>query len=130
MDVYEEFLDDKKKETVSDNSEAKTKLVFKDPSEYKRSVVKVVQNIPDEKEDQRKVTVAYKIAKIEDIPQNYNPLALVWDIDKPNTPINVISHISEIVTLAFNNKHSHILGVGFANGTAGVYDLSCDKWIG
>ncbi len=130
MDVYEEYFDDKKKETVSDNFEAKTKLVFKDPSEYKRSVVKVVWNIPDEKEDQRKIAVAYKLARIEDIPPNYNPSALVWDIDKPNTPINVISHSSEIVTLAFNNKHAHILGVGFANGTAGVYDLSCDKWIG
>ena len=130
MDVYEEYFDDKKKETVSDNFEAKTKLVFKDPSEYKRSVVKVVWNIPDEKEEQRKIAVAYKLAKNQDIPPNYNPSALVWDIDKPNTPINVISHSSEIVTLAFNNKHAHILGVGFANGTAGIYDLSCDKWIG
>lgn len=130
MDVYEEYFDDKKKETISDNFEAKTKLVFKDPEPYKRSVVKVVWNIPEEKEEQRKIAVAYKLAKNQDVPPNYLPSALVWDIDKPNTPINVISHTSEIVTLAFNNKHSHILGVGFANGTAGVYDLTSNKWIG
>jgi len=130
MDVYEEYFDDKRKETVNDNFEAKTKLVFKDPSQFKRSVNKVVWNIPDEKEEQRKIAVAYKLAKNQDIPPNYQPSALVWDIDKPNTPVNVISHTSEIVTLAFNNKHAHILGVGFANGTAGIYDLSADKWIG
>ena len=130
MDVYEEYFDDKKKEVVSDNFEAKTKLVFKDPSIYKRSVVKVVWNVPDEKEEQRKIAVAYKLDKNQDIPPNYNPSALVWDIDKPNTPINVISHSSEIVSLAFNNKHAHILGCGFANGQAGIYDLNENKWIG
>ena len=130
MDVYEEYFDDKKKEVVSDNFEAKTKLVFKDPSIYKRSVVKVVWNVPDEKEEQRKIAVAYKLDKNQDIPPNYNPSALVWDIDKPNTPINVISHSSEIVALAFNNKHAHILGCGFANGQAGIYDLNENKWIG
>lgn len=129
MDVYEEYFDDKKKETVSDNFEANTKLVFKDPEKYKRTVVKVIWNVPEEKEEQRKIAVAYKMGRNQDIPPNYLPPALVWDIDKPNTPTNVISHTSEIVTLAFNNKHSHILGCGFANGTAGVFDLNINKWI-
>ena len=74
-------------------------------------------------------SVAYKLDKSQDIPPNYNPSALVWDIDKPNTPINVISHSSEIVSLAFNNKHAHILGCGFANGQAGIYDLNENKWV-
>ena len=39
-------------------------------------------DIPDEKEEQRKIAVAYKLAKNQDIPPNYNPSALVWDVDK------------------------------------------------
>ena len=99
-------------------------MVFKDPEadKYKRSVVKVAWNVPEEKEEQNRIAVAYKLEKNQEIPPNYLPPALVWDIDKPNEPINRVAHqSSEIVTVAFNNKHSHILGVGFANGTAGVY---------
>ena len=132
MDVYEEYFDEKKKEVVSDNFEANIKMVFKDPEPYKRSVVKVAWIVPEEKEEQTRIAVAYKLSKdqTEDIPPNYLPPALVWDIEKPNTPLNTIRHTSEIVTVAFNNKHSHILGVGCANGTAGVYDLNENKWIG
>ena len=132
MDVYEEYFDEKKKEVISDNFEANIKMVFKDPEPYKRSVVKVAWIVPEEKEEQTRIAVAYKLLKDqdEDIPPNYLPPALVWDIEKPNAPINTIRHTSEIVTVAFNNKHSHILGVGCANGTAGVYDLDENKWIG
>ena len=132
MDVYEEYFDEKKKEIISDNFEANIKMVFKDPEPYKRSVVKVAWIVPEEKEEQTRIAVAYKLLKdqAEDIPPNYLPPALVWDIEKPNAPLNVIRHTSEIVTVAFNNKHSHILGVGCANGTAGVYDLDENKWIG
>ena len=133
MDVYEEYFDEKKKEVISDNFEAKVKMVFKDPEadKYKRSVVKVTWNVPEEKEEQNRIAVAYKLEKNQEIPPNYLPPALVWDIDKPNEPINRVAHqSSEIVTVAFNNKHSHILGCGFANGTAGVYDLNENKWIG
>ena len=132
MDVYEEYFDERKKEIISDNFEANIKMVFKDPEPYKRSVVKVAWIVPEEKEEQTRIAVAYKLSKeqTEDIPPNYLPPALVWDIEKPNAPINTIRHTSEIVTVAFNNKHSHILGVGCANGTAGVYDLDENKWIG
>ena len=59
--------------------------------------------MPDEKEEQRKIAVAYKLAKNQ-YTTNYNPSALVWDIDKPSTPVNVISHSSIIVTYKFNNS--------------------------
>ena len=51
----------------NDNFEAKTKLVFKDTSEFKRSVEIVVWNIHYEKEEQRKIVVAYKLAKNQEI---------------------------------------------------------------
>ena len=130
MDVYEEYFEENKTEIINDNFEAKIKMVFKDTEPYKRTVTKVVWNVPEEKEEQRKIAVAYRLVKGQDVPPNYLPPALVWDIDKPNVPTNVLNYSSEIVTLAFNNKHSHILGVGCANGTAGFFDLNTNKPIG
>jgi hypothetical protein len=103
MDVYEDYFDDRKKEVISDNFEAKVKMVFKDPEadKYKRSVVKVAWNVPEEKEEQNRIAVAYKLDKNQEIPPNYLPPALVWDIEKPNEPINRVAHqSSEIVTVA------------------------------
>jgi len=34
---------------------------------------------------------------------------------------------SEIITLAFNNKHQNLLGAGCANGTAVIFDLNNSK---
>ena len=130
MDVYEEYFEENKTEVVSDNFEAKVKMVFKDTEPYKRTVAKVVWNVPEEKEEQKKIAVAYRLVKGQDVPPNYLPPALVWDIDNPNVPTNVLHYSSEIVTLAFNNKHTHILGVGCANGTAGFFDLNTNKPVG
>ena len=155
MDVYEEYFEEKKDEIISDHFEAKVKTVFKDIEPYKRTVCKVVWNVPEEKEEQRKIAVAYRLVRKkkgdtkknqngepksekeneeeeQDIPPNYVAPALVWDIDKPNVPTNVLRYNSttEIVTLAFNNKHTHILGVGAADGTAGFFDLNTNKLLG
>ena len=46
MDVYEEYFEENKTEVVSDNFEAKVKMVFKDTEPYKRTVAKVVWNVP------------------------------------------------------------------------------------
>jgi len=51
----------------------------------------------------------------------------VWDINNPNTPINVLRCNSEILTLAFNTKHFNLLGAGCANGTAVIFDLKDNK---
>jgi hypothetical protein len=68
-------------------------MVFKDPEadKYKRSVVKVAWNVPEEKEEQNRIAVAYKLDKNQEIPPNYLPPALVWDIEKPNEPINRVA---------------------------------------
>lgn len=132
MDVYEEYFDNVEETSINDNFEAKVEMVYKDIEPYKRSVRKVVWNIPEDKEEQKKIAVAYHLDKTinQDIPPDYLPPALVWDIDKPNEPTNVLKCSSEIVTLAFNNKHSNIVGVGLANGTAGFFNLKNNKAVG
>ena len=76
MDVYEEYFEENKTEVVSDNFEAKVKMVFKDTEPYKRTVAKVVWNVPEEKEEQKKIAVAYRLVKGQDVPPNYLPPAL------------------------------------------------------
>jgi hypothetical protein len=63
MDVYEEYFEEKKDEIISDHFEAKVKTVFKDIEPYKRTVCKVVWNVPEEKEEQRKIAVAYRLVR-------------------------------------------------------------------
>ncbi|MCQ2816553.1 MAG: hypothetical protein MJ252_04715 [archaeon] len=134
MDVYEEYFENQEVAVSSDVFEAKVEMVYKDTEPYKRIVNKVVWNVPEEKVEQRKIAVAYRLNRNanQEIPPDYVPPALVWDVDKPNAPTNVlrVNSNTEIVTLAFNNKFSHILGVGCANGTAGFFNLQNNKYVG
>jgi dynein intermediate chain 2 len=126
MDIYEEYFEEGKDIILEDNFSAKIKTVFKDTEPYKRSVNKVVWSVD---ENQSKIAVAYRLNKGEIIPTTYKLPCLVWDISNPNTPCNMITFNSEILTVAFNSKHNHIIGVGCANGTAAIFDLNTNKLI-
>lgn len=129
MDIYEDYFEENPNSKMEDNFSAKIKMVFKDTEPYRRIVSKVAWMIPEDKEEQTKVAVAYKLHKDQEIPPNYKLPCLVWSMDNPNTPLNVLSCNSEILTLAFNTRISHILGAGCANGTAVIFDLHTNKII-
>jgi len=124
MDIYEEYFDETEQAVNEDNFYAKIKAVFKDTEKYKRTVSKVVLS-PDE--EQSRIAVAYRLHKNQTIEPNHKLPCLVWDINNPNSPINVLTCNSEITTVAFNSKHFHILGAGCANGTAVIFDLNTNK---
>lgn len=131
MDVYEEYFDTGKKseEVIEDSFSAKIKTVFKDPSPYKRSVSKVCFS----PEEQNKIAIAYKLKEDEttSILDKSKLPCLVWDTNNPNSPVNVLyaNNNTEIVTCAFNNKHTNILGVGCSNGTILIFDLKANKLL-
>jgi dynein intermediate chain 2, axonemal len=124
MDIYEEYFDETEQAVNEDNFYAKIKAVFKDNEKYKRTVSKVVLSPDDE---QSRIAVAYRLHKNQMIEPNHKLPCLVWDINNPNSPINVLTCNSEITTVAFNTRHFHILGAGCANGTAVIFDLNTNK---
>jgi dynein intermediate chain 2 len=124
MDIYEEYFDESEQQVNEDNFYAKIKSVFKDTEKYKRCVSKVVLS-PDE--EQSRIAVAYRLHKNQVIEPNYKLPCLVWDINNPNSPINVLTCNSEITTVAFNSKHIHMFGAGCSNGTAVIFDLNTNK---
>jgi dynein intermediate chain 2 len=126
MDIYEEYFDENEQSVNEDNFYAKIKSVFKDSEKYKRTVAKVVLSL---EEDQTKIAVAYRLHKNQIVEPNYKLPCLVWDINNPNTPINILTCNSEITTVAFNSKHTHLLGAGCSNGTAVIFDLTTNKII-
>lgn len=133
MDVYEDYFEDKRlnKDDASteESYSMKIKTVFKDICPYKRSVAKVCFS----PEEQNKIAIAYKLAESENnnaIDKSKLP-CLVWDINNPNAPINILysTNNSEIVICAFNSKHPNILGVGCSNGNVIIFDLKTNKQI-
>lgn len=130
MDIYEEYFEvSKKNNIVEDTFTAKIKKVFKDICPYKRSVSKVCFS----PEEQNKIAIAYKLKEDQTtihVEKSKLPV-LVWDINNPNEPINVLypNTNTEIVTCAFNNKMSNILGVGCSNGTILIYDIKQNKML-
>lgn len=131
IDVYEDYFDETKikssTEGVEEDYSIKIKTVFKDTSIFKRSVSKVCFS----PEEQHKVAIAYKLHDSENtvlVDKNKLP-CLVWDINNPNTPINILypTNNSEIVTCAFNSKYPYILGCGCSNGNVLIFDLRTSK---
>ncbi len=126
MDVYEEYFDENEQALNEDNFSAKIKSVFKDTEKYKRCVSKVTLS---HDEEQSRIAVSYRLHKNQVIEPNYKLPCLIWDINNPNEPINVLTANSEITTVAFNPKHTHIFGAGCSNGTAVIFDLTTNKII-
>jgi dynein intermediate chain 2 len=123
MDVYEEYFEESEEAMTEDSFSAKIKSVFKDTEKYKRCVSKVTINL----EDQTRIAVSYRLHKNQEVETNYRLPCLIWDINNPNEPINILTASSEITTVAFNPKHSHLFGAGCANGTAVIFDLTTNK---
>lgn len=131
MDVYEEYFDSgKAKLEVDDDSfSAKIKTVFKDICEYPRSVSKVCFS----PEEQHLIAIAYKLKENEStslVDRSKLP-CLIWNTNNPNTPKHALypNTNTEIITCAFNNKISNILGVGCQIGTILIFDLKTDKLL-
>ena len=131
MDVYEEYFETNKnsKDLADDSFTAKIKTVFKDTCEYSRAVSKVCFS----PEEQNLIAIAYKLKEDESnalVDRSKLP-CLVWNTNNPNTPKHILypNTNTEIITCAFNNKHSNILGVGCQIGTILIFDLKTDKLL-
>lgn len=125
MDVYENYFDAEENKFNDDDFSAKIKTVFKDTEPYRRTVNRIAWSTD---EDQSKIAVTFKLSKGQTLPTGYKLPCLVWDINNPNAPCNVITSSSEIVVAAFN-RNPNYLGCGCANGTVFVFDVSTNKII-
>lgn len=54
---------------------------------------------------------------------------MIWDINKPNSPIRSFETHSEVTTLSFNSKLTDLVAAGCSNGTISIFDIRQNKII-
>lgn len=129
IDVYEDYfsLDQGQSTASEDDFSAKIMTVFKDTCIYKRSVSKVCFS----PEEQNKIAIAYKVKNMSNEIDMSKLPCLIWDIKNPNTPLKALhtTNHSEIITCAFNYKHTNIFAAGCSNGSVAIFDLKTGKLL-
>ncbi len=125
IDLYELYFEGVGTQTNIEPPSCKTKCVLRDPvaSNEIGQVKRAATGLSWHPDDHSKLAVAYSIQQFQQMPEKMSVASYIWDIEKPNNPIQEILPPSPLCSLMFNPRTAdHIVG-GCYNGLVSFFDL-------
>lgn len=119
IDMFEEYFVGETVDHSTQTLSCKTLMLFKDPCDVKRSVMKIAWH----PEGGQRLAVAYSVQRFQSIQDNMQFQSYLWDINNPNKPDRQILGQSPLCCMAFNPKYSDNLVGGCYNGVVAMWDL-------
>ncbi len=119
IDMFEEYFVGETVDHSTQTLSCKTLMLFKDPCDVKRSVMKIAWH----PEGGQRLAVAYSVQRFQAIQDNMQFQSYLWDINNPNKPDRQILGQSPLCCMAFNPKYSDNLVGGCYNGVVAMWDL-------
>uniref|UniRef100_A0A3P9PQB1 Dynein axonemal intermediate chain 2 n=1 Tax=Poecilia reticulata TaxID=8081 RepID=A0A3P9PQB1_POERE len=117
IDIYQEHFKEDEMEKVPELPTAKTKSVFRDPNQVKRTITSLSWH-PD---GGRKLAAAYCSLDFQKSPPDMSFDSYIWDLEKPNYPEMALKPESPLVCLEYNPKDPHTLLGGSYCGQIGAF---------
>eukprot|EP00741_Cyanophora_paradoxa_P011365 tig00020556_g10978.t1 len=118
VDVYQEYFEGLKDGITSEAPSAKTLMVFRDPSPYKRSVSSVSWYA----DGPRRLAVSYAVLEFQRAPEGMSPSSYIWDVTNPNVPELELAPASPLCCLEYSPRDFHLLVGGSYNGLVAFWD--------
>ena len=118
VDIYEPYFDGVDVDHSSEPPNAKTLTVFRDPTEFKRTMAHISW-LPT---DGSKLATACCVLQFQQMPENVCMDSYIWDITNPNFPQMTITPPSPLLCLEYSTKDPHFLVGGSYNGLVSYWD--------